>query len=63
MRYFDIIVPSLYPRAFKVPICMRSSSTILVIEVSATSAATTMKKMGNMPAISSTFSAFMSKLT
>ena len=63
MRYLDIMVPSLYPSAFNVPICILSSSTILVMEVSATSAATTMKNMGNMPAMSSTFSTFMSKLT
>ena len=48
------------PSALKVPICMRSSSTMRVIEVSATSAATRMKKMGNTPAISSTFSQFRS---
>ena len=61
--YFDMIRPFRYPSALKVPICIRSSSTMRVMDVSATSAATTMKKIGNMPAISSTFSTFIAKLT
>ena len=56
-RYFAIIVRLEYPSAFNVPICVRCSSTMRVMVVKQTSAATRIKNNGNTEAIASTFSA------
>ena len=61
-RYFDAMRARLYPSALNVPMSTRSSSTMRVMVVSATRAATRKKMNGNTCAMLSTRSASASKL-
>ena len=56
-RYFPAMVPEAYPRDFMAPICLRSSSTMRVMVVRATSAATRKKNSGNTVAMAAILSA------
>ena len=62
-KYLPAILTLEYPSALRVPICRRFSSTMRVMVVEATSAATRKKNTGNTRAMAAIRSAYCSSVT